>query len=1144
MNRGRDRERDRDKDRDQRDRLDDGMGVTINVKETQQRCINLSKMAAKCRSALNAASTSFADLSSSIEALNPPPPNSSAINDIKWCMHAQSAMEKNLKELADRIQRNFEDPLLALIDTLAQAIQQNEKANSRSLKDLNDRLRKAETDVRRHQKSSSSTTNDLNSSLQHLSECSDDVEELKRFQSNSLKEMETKRWKSVGKLCKGLVKDEEAFGQSVVGASGRAEGARGLEDEDDSVKPEDVSNALSTGNFSSALRLSLGGPLLPMSSSTSDRTPFYLTPSQQQQQSTSSTTNFFSSLPRRQRSRSRSRSRSRGRGGRRSSLDGHIEGEDEEQGWKRKKDKEKDGGFSFFGRSASGGGILGVLSGNSGEKSGSKPAGGSTSTSKSSGGRREEDMPEGRSQRDAQPATTEKSGMTSLFSSLPRTRSERRGENPSNNSSTIPDPPKSYFSLDRGLGKSAATSTPASAKRESPPVVISTRTSSLALDGSTGNSGMIGTGLDGWLRGEVPISEAVERRGRKQEKQSKENLNSNASNTNTNPGNSPFINLDLPGSSIRILPPTPASTPPPTTYTIPPGFEKLSSANSDTPTEIEIIDSKPQPPPPAPPASTKPKRGVALSQKEKEKEKEADREKEDKGSKDVPSLAPVQSPTTLASLLKRTPSVSSPSTPSSTMAAVGTNPTLKSLGQAGSSSGSTNSGGKEKGRFLGGFGKRDDNGEERSGSGVLRGLVKSLSSTGLRSNAEEKEREKERDREREKEKNSEKPLPDVSNDRDRAGKDDKPLPRVDVGRNIFDKAGRKESPALPSLPNTNIMIAQTPSLQATSSPSSSNPSSPLPPPPTTLPPLPASAMAKKRGSLRPKKQVRFTAEDRPMVEVARFSVDGAPLRLRRAGDAEEEEWEWEGEEWDEEGEWEEGEEGESLDEEDDEEEWDEEVQKGKEVRIGSSGSGSGGVGITASVLAPAAGSSSSGKDGTTLNQMYPTLFARSDSSLGNTPVRNVTPMHPQIRQAVPTVYFPPQADVESEMGSVVDAASSVSSISVPGKAKRRSTGVDPNRFALGGTVVEERKSGEKGVKVDEGTEMVIALHAFAKRSGKEMSLDKGDVIVVHKRQGTWIYGTKVRRRALEGVTDKKDEGKVEKEVGWIPVAFVAKYSLA
>ncbi|KAJ3205406.1 hypothetical protein HDU67_008873, partial [Dinochytrium kinnereticum] len=62
----------------------------------------------------------------------------------------------------------------------------------------------------------------------------------------------------------------------------------------------------------------------------------------------------------------------------------------------------------------------------------------------------------------------------------------------------------------------------------------------------------------------------------------------------------------------------------------------------------------------------------------------------------------------------------------------------------------------------------------------------------------------------------------------------------------------------------------------------------------------------------------------------------------------------------------------------------------------------------------------------------------------------------------------------------------------------------------------------------------------------------GDVVIVHRRQGTWIYGTKVKRRDGSGgeveaasVTEAASPTSptAKPDVGWIPVAFVAKYSV-
>ncbi|KAJ3050099.1 hypothetical protein HK097_008922 [Rhizophlyctis rosea] len=134
---------------------------------------------------------------------------------------------------------------------------------------------------------------------------------------------------------------------------------------------------------------------------------------------------------------------------------------------------------------------------------------------------------------------------------------------------------------------------------------------------------------------------------------------------------------------------------------------------------------------------------------------------------------------------------------------------------------------------------------------------------------------------------------------------------------------------------------------------------------------------------------------------------------------------------------------------------------------------------------------------------------------------------------MPEVYVSQEADVESQMGSIVGVTESL-------------------------------------VGLPEEVDMVYAIHDFAARSAKEMSLAKGDVITVRKRQGTWIYGTKVprtktslslpnnasnnndkasssfadrfRRGPPQGGAAGKGAAEDAPQVGWIPMAFVAKFS--
>ncbi|KND01078.1 uncharacterized protein SPPG_04170 [Spizellomyces punctatus DAOM BR117] len=170
----------------------------------------------------------------------------------------------------------------------------------------------------------------------------------------------------------------------------------------------------------------------------------------------------------------------------------------------------------------------------------------------------------------------------------------------------------------------------------------------------------------------------------------------------------------------------------------------------------------------------------------------------------------------------------------------------------------------------------------------------------------------------------------------------------------------------------------------------------------------------------------------------------------------------------------------------------------------------------------------------TLSSLYPDIFAAENTQIASVPVSR---HGGNLR--TPAVYVAGgDGDAESQMGSVVGASESLVGVMSSTKA----------------------------------ADLVYAIHDFTARSAKEMSLTKGDVIEVRKRQGTWIYGTKLQRKKKDG-TDKPMSPSVESpsssrgfadrfrrgppqqqqpqadsppeikpEVGWIPMAFVAKFS--
>ncbi|KAJ3072879.1 hypothetical protein HDU98_002741 [Podochytrium sp. JEL0797] len=205
-------------------------------------------------------------------------------------------------------------------------------------------------------------------------------------------------------------------------------------------------------------------------------------------------------------------------------------------------------------------------------------------------------------------------------------------------------------------------------------------------------------------------------------------------------------------------------------------------------------------------------------------------------------------------------------------------------------------------------------------------------------------------------------------------------------------------------------------------------------------------------------------------------------------------------------------------------------------------------GAVAPVASSTSGSSSSAtnpnsakfKDMDVLRSLYPNVFVAETSRISTKPVQHMEDVffheNQQQKRVGPLVYFPPQADVESEVGSVVGDSEPSLSHHLAGK------------------------------------DLVFALYKYDARETKEMSLEKGDVIEVFKRVGNWIYGAKVtseprsggisgdangfatwqhkRQTRIAGLrhasslnNPTSSVGKNGNEIGWIPNSFVAKFSV-
>ncbi len=126
-----------------------------------------------------------------------------------------------------------------------------------------------------------------------------------------------------------------------------------------------------------------------------------------------------------------------------------------------------------------------------------------------------------------------------------------------------------------------------------------------------------------------------------------------------------------------------------------------------------------------------------------------------------------------------------------------------------------------------------------------------------------------------------------------------------------------------------------------------------------------------------------------------------------------------------------------------------------------------------------------------LGQMYSNLVGTKSNLFDSVEIKSVSKHSQETEKKHPQVFLYPEADIESQVASMV------------------------------GSVITNAPS----------RDLVIALYDFQARSAKELSITRGDILAVRKRQGTWIYGSIVNRGP-----------EAENAFGWTPVSFVAKYS--
>ncbi|KAJ3239134.1 hypothetical protein HDU81_006478 [Chytriomyces hyalinus] len=143
----------------------------------------------------------------------------------------------------------------------------------------------------------------------------------------------------------------------------------------------------------------------------------------------------------------------------------------------------------------------------------------------------------------------------------------------------------------------------------------------------------------------------------------------------------------------------------------------------------------------------------------------------------------------------------------------------------------------------------------------------------------------------------------------------------------------------------------------------------------------------------------------------------------------------------------------------------------------------------------------------TMRSLYPDMFITESRRLSSTPVQYVENTffseNEAQRRVGPPVFFPPQADVQSEAGSVVGQVEMGASQHMAGRV------------------------------------LFIAIYKHVPKETKEMAMEKGDVLEIAKRSGKWVLATKVA--ASQAPADRGPSRGTES--GWVPAAFVMKYSL-
>jgi len=99
-----------------------------------------------------------------------------------------------------------------------------------------------------------------------------------------------------------------------------------------------------------------------------------------------------------------------------------------------------------------------------------------------------------------------------------------------------------------------------------------------------------------------------------------------------------------------------------------------------------------------------------------------------------------------------------------------------------------------------------------------------------------------------------------------------------------------------------------------------------------------------------------------------------------------------------------------------------------------------------------------------------------------------------------------------------------------------------NSLSKNNNTSESNSNSSKSHRKNKKYERILAIHDYKARDNREMSLEKGDVIIVKQKKGTWIYGVKESNIfKLDLITNHQIKFD-HREHGWVPSTYVKSYN--